>query len=198
MTSLAFPLAALVIGHEADPSRKEALDALAATARDLGASPVVGVVPPGSRARSARTRVVRTRAGGSRIGAIRLGMAQLANTPARFVLLLPHGGSPPSLVALLSLLDAAKLAPDAIVAFEGASLDESPVLVPRDAWLELVTLGESGLGAVGARRRVERVEHWPSIARSHAPTMAGAGPSTRCARSERRRRATTGRYARCP
>ena len=50
--------------------------------------------------------------GGSRIGAIRLGMAQLANTPARVVLLLPHGDSPPSLVALLSLVDAAKRAPD--------------------------------------------------------------------------------------
>jgi hypothetical protein len=156
MTSQAFPLAALVLGHDADPSRKEALDALAATARDLGASPVVGAVPPGIEL-AAPARVVRTRAGGSRIGAIRLGMAQLANTPARFVLLLPCGGSPPSLVALLSLLDAAKHAPDAIVALEGASLDESPVLVPRDAWLELVTVGESGLDAVAARRRIERV-----------------------------------------
>jgi hypothetical protein len=30
--------------------------------------------------------------------------------------------------------------------------------VPRDAWLELVTVAESGLDAVAARRHVERVE----------------------------------------
>src|SRR5436190_13418212 len=96
MTSQDFPIAALVLGHDADPSRKEALDTLVATARDLGASPVIGAVPAGTEL-AAPARVVRTRAGGSRIGAIRLGMAQLANTPARFVLLLPHGGAPPSL-----------------------------------------------------------------------------------------------------
>jgi hypothetical protein len=106
--------------------------------------------------------VVRTRDSGSRIGAIRLGMAQLANTPARVVLLIPQAGSSPSVVALLSLLDAAKRAPDAVVAFAGAPLDESPVLVPRDAWLELVTVAENGLDAVAARRRVERVELPPA------------------------------------
>ncbi len=156
MTSQAFPIAALVLGHDADASWTGALSALVATARDLGASPVVAAVPPGIEL-PAPARVVRTRAAGSRIGAIRLGMAQLANTPARVVLLLPRATPAPSVVALLSLLDAAKRAPDAIVAFAGASLDESPVLVPRDAWLELVTVAESGLDALAARRRVERV-----------------------------------------
>ena len=84
-------------------------------------------------------------------------MAQLANSPARVVLLLPLSDSAPSIVALLSLIDASKRAPDALVAFTGASLDESPVVVPRDSWLELVTVAENGLDAVAARRRVERV-----------------------------------------
>jgi hypothetical protein len=84
-------------------------------------------------------------------------MAQLANSPAQVVLLLPLGARS-SLVDLLSLIDASKRAPHAIVAFAGASLDESPVLVPRDAWLELVTVAENGLDAVAARRRVERVD----------------------------------------
>src|SRR5258705_12695010 len=106
MTSQAFPIAALVVDQDADPSRTGALDALVATARDLGASPVVAAIPPGIEL-AAPARVVRTRKDGSRIGAIRLGMAQLTNTPARFVLLLPRGASAP-LVALLSLLDAAK------------------------------------------------------------------------------------------
>jgi hypothetical protein len=156
MTSQAFPVAALVLAHDADSSRIDPLVELVETARDIGASPVVVAAPSGIEL-SAPARVVRTRAGGSRIGAIRLGMAQLANTSARAVVLLPLTTSAPSLVALLSLLDAAKRAPDAIVAFADASLDVSPVLVPRDAWLELVTVAESGLDALAARRRVERV-----------------------------------------
>jgi hypothetical protein len=157
MTSQAFPIAALVLGHDADPSRTTALDALVATARDAGAAPVVAAVPPGIEL-AAPARVVRTRASSSRIGAIRLGMAQLANSSARFVLLLPLSGGGPSLVELLSLIDASKRTPEGMIAFAGATLDESPVVIPRDAWLELVTLAENGLDAVAARRRVERVE----------------------------------------
>jgi hypothetical protein len=156
MTAQAFPIAALVLGHDADPSRTADLGVLAATARDVGAAPVVVAVPPGIEL-PAPARVVRTRQAGPRIGAIRLGMAQLANSPAQVVLLLPLSEAAPSLVALLSLVDAAKRAPDALVAFAGASLDDTPVLVPRDAWLELVTVAENGLDAVAARRRVERV-----------------------------------------
>jgi len=157
MTSQAYPIAALVLGHDADPSRAVALGTLAAAAHNVGATPVVAAVPPGIEL-PAPTRMVRTRPSGSRISAIRLGMAQLANSPARVVLLLPHTGEAPSLVELLALIDASKRAPDAVVALAGASLDESPVLVPRDAWLELVTVAENGLDAVAARRRVERVE----------------------------------------
>jgi hypothetical protein len=155
MTSQAFPIAALVLGHDADASRAEALNRVVATARDAGAAPVVVATPPGIEL-PAPARVVRTRESGSRIGAIRLGMAQLANSPARVVLLLPLRAAP-SLVELLALVDASKRAPDALIAFAGASLDESPVLVPRDAWLELVTVAENGLDAVAARRRVERL-----------------------------------------
>jgi hypothetical protein len=157
MTSQAFPIAALVLGHAADPSRTAALAVLVATARDVGASPIVVAVPPGIEV-PASARVVRTRASGPRIGAIRLGMAQFTNSPARVVLLLPEVDDAPLLVELLALIDASKRAPDAMIAFAGASLDESPVLVPRDAWLELVTVAENGLDAVAARRRVERLE----------------------------------------
>jgi hypothetical protein len=156
MTSQAFPLAALVVAHDADPSRVAAIAAMVATSRDLGAVPIVVAAPPTIEL-PVTARVVRTREAGSRINAIRLGMAQLANTPARVVLLWPHDAPTPSLVHLLSMADAAKRAPDAIVALDGALLDGSPIFVPRDAWLELVTLGESGLDALAARRRVERV-----------------------------------------
>src|SRR5258705_4942488 len=99
MTSQAFPIAALVLGHDADPSRTGALAALVATARDLGASPVVAAVPPGIEL-PAPARVVRTRTTGSRIGAMRLGIAQLADTPAPYGLPLPPSNFAPSLVAL--------------------------------------------------------------------------------------------------
>jgi hypothetical protein len=129
---------------------------MARAAADLGAAPVIVSVPPDIELPPG-SRVVRTRAHGSAIAAIRLGMAQLANTMARSVLLWPHDGAQPSLVALLALVDEAKRSSDAIVAFEDAPLDRSPIIVPRDAWLELVTLGEGGLVAVAARRRVARV-----------------------------------------
>ena len=56
------------------------------------------------------------------------------------------------------MVDAAKRAPDVLVAFAGEPLDASPVMIPRDAWLELVTVGEGGIDALAARRRIERVK----------------------------------------
>jgi hypothetical protein len=157
MTVQGFPIAALLLGHDADASRGARLAAMARTAAELGASPIVVAIPPGIELPPG-PRVIRTRAHGSAIAAIRLGMAQLANSMARAALLWPHDGAQPSLVALLALVDEAKRSSDAIVAFAAAPLDRSPILVPRDAWLELVTLGEDGLGAVATRRRVARVE----------------------------------------
>ena len=153
MTVQGFPIAALLLGHDADASQGARLATMARTAADLGASPIVVAIPPGIELPSG-PRVIRTRAH----AAIRLGMAQLANSMARTALLWPHDGAQPPLVALLALLDEAKRSGDAIVAFAGVPLDRSPILVPRDAWLELVTLGEDGLGAVATRRRVARVE----------------------------------------
>lgn len=156
MTARAFPFAALVLAQDALVSDAARVAELARTAADVGAQPVVVAIPFEAELPSA-ARAVRTRAGGSAIAAIRLGMAQLANTVARAALVVPIGAEQTSLVALLALVDAAKHAGDAIIAFENADLDGSALLVPRDGWLELVTLGERGIGAVAARRRVVRV-----------------------------------------
>jgi len=160
MTTPVFPFAGLAIAHDASPSDGPRLATLARALADAGASPVIVALAPDVDA-PAGTRVVRTRAHGSTIAAIRLGMAQLTNTVARAVLLAPLGAEQPSLVALLALVDAAKLDVQALVAFADASLDSSTVLLPRDAWLELVTVGESGMGAVAARRRTIRVAAEP-------------------------------------
>ena len=156
MTSSVFPFAALLIAHDASSADAERVADLVHRLADVGASPVVVALAPDVDA-PAGARVVRTRPKGSAIAAIRLGMAQLTNTVAPAVLLVPFGTETTSLVALLALVDAAKRDEQAIVAFSNPSLDESALLLPRDAWLELVTVGESGMNAVAARRRVVRV-----------------------------------------
>jgi len=155
MTTTAFSFAALVTAPRATPTDGPRLAELARMAADTGAAPVVVAAPPGVELGSAR--VARTRPEGTPIAAIRLGMAQLTNSVARAVLLLPHEADGATLVALLALLDGGKRSEGAMVALEGAALDRSPLLVPRDAWLELVTLGEGGMDAVAARRGVTRV-----------------------------------------
>jgi hypothetical protein len=156
MTVPVFPFAGLLTAHTASASDGEALARLARTVADTGASPVIVALAPGIEA-PAGARTVRTRAQGSAIAAIRLGMAQLTNSVARAVLLVPLGAERWSLVELLALVDASKRDEQAIVALSDARLDESAVLIPRDAWLELMTVGQSGMDAVAARRRVVRV-----------------------------------------
>jgi len=156
MTARVFPFAALLIAHDATPTDAMRLADLARAVADAGASPVVVAVGPNVDA-PAGARLVRTRAQRSSIAAIRLGMAQLTNTVAQAVLLVPLGAEPASLVALPALVAAAKRDERAIIAFEGANLDTSALFLPRDAWLELVTVGESGMNAVAARRHVLRV-----------------------------------------
>jgi hypothetical protein len=152
-----FPFAALLVAHDAADSDEEPLASMARDAVAVGAAPLVAALPPGVQPPEG-TRVVRTKPGGSHVTALRLGMAQLTNTTARAVLLVPLRGVHPPLVSLLALVDAAKHGGDALIVLAGAALDASPVLVPRDAWLELVTLGEGGMDAVAARRGVLRIE----------------------------------------
>jgi len=156
MTTPVFPFGGLLVAHDASAVDATRLAKLARTVADAGASPVIVALAPGVEA-PAGTRVVRTRAHGTAIAAVRVGMAQLTNTVARAVLLVPLNAERVSVVALLALIDVAKRDEQAIVAFSSASLDDSAVMLPRDAWLELVTVGESGMNAVAARRRVVRV-----------------------------------------
>jgi hypothetical protein len=153
----ALSLAALLLAHDADSADVATLASMARDAVAIGAAPVVVALPPTVEPPTG-ARVARTRPGGPPVTAMRLGMAQLTNTVARWVLLLPLRGERQPLAALVALVDTATRARDSMVAFAGLSLDDSPVLVPRAAWLELVTLGENGLEALASRRRVERVD----------------------------------------
>jgi hypothetical protein len=157
MTARPTSLAALLLAHDATEDDAETLDEMTRAAIELRAAPIIIALPAGVDPPSG-ARVVRSRPGGTSITALRLGMAQLTNSPARAVLLFPLRGAHPRRDALLALVLGATSAADAIVAFEDTPLDQAPVLIPRDAWLELVTMGEGGLDALGARRRVQRVD----------------------------------------
>jgi hypothetical protein len=156
VTAHAYPFAGLLTAHDAAPTDGARVAELARIIADAGAAPVVVTLPRDVEA-PPHARVVRTRAQSSAIASIRFGMAQLTNTVARAVLLVPLGAESTSLVALLSLVDAAKRDQRAIVAGSAGSLDGCALLVPRDAWLELITIGEGGMDALAARRSVIRV-----------------------------------------
>src|SRR6476660_2880168 len=81
-TARVFPLAGLLIAHDATPADAARLADLARVVADAGASPVVVALAPNVDAPPG-TRVVRARPQAPPIAAIRLGMAQLTNTVAR-------------------------------------------------------------------------------------------------------------------
>ncbi|HET7187034.1 MAG TPA: hypothetical protein VFI52_02710, partial [Gemmatimonadaceae bacterium] len=45
----------------------------------------------------------------------------------------------------------------ALALHEGDDLEHAPLMIARDAWLDLMTLGEQGLTAVAERRGLHRV-----------------------------------------
>ena len=159
MTSL------LILAPSAAVTDSAAIAEQCRTAVALQASPIVVAIPADVDAPSG-AKVVRVKRDAATITALRTGMAQLTNTTSTSVLIWPFPAAGVPIVSLLALLDAASRTPDAIAALANASLDDAPIVVPRDAWLELVTLGEGGLDALAARRRVVRVE---------APSAGGPG-----------------------
>jgi hypothetical protein len=146
----AAPLAAVFLATRA--GAEELLQSLVDGARAAGAHTVVVVLPREAPA-PAEVRVARVAAGASTINALRSGMALLTNTTARLALIWPlDGAEVDDVPRIAALVEAARREGAAVTAFAHDDLDASPVIVARDAWLELVTLGEQGIGAVAARR----------------------------------------------
>lgn len=144
-------LAAVLLAHHADGVTQ--LQARLAAAREVGACPIVVVAAPTVQVDAAAdVRVARVRDGASTISAIRAGMALLANTPARLALVWPSAVEETDQVRLRAIVDAARHEPVALTAWSPARLHDQPIIVARDAWLELLTLGEQGMDAVAARR----------------------------------------------
>jgi hypothetical protein len=145
----------VILAPRAAPSDRDLVAAMVESAHGLAAYAAV-VVPKGWRA-PPRSRVVHVPPGISAIGAIRAGMAQLTNTPARYALLWPLEAGAMDGTRLRALVAAAGRERPALAALAGDDLEHGPVMIARDAWLDLMTLGEQGVGAVAARRGLHRV-----------------------------------------
>ena len=148
-------IAVVILASRATAADHEVVAAMVESARTLAAYVVV-VLPKGWRA-PPRSRVAHVAPGASAIGAIRAGMAQLSNTPARYALLWPLDAGVVDVARLRRRVDDVAREQSAVGAFAEDDLDHAPVLIARDAWLDLMTLGEGGIGAVAARRGVHRV-----------------------------------------
>jgi hypothetical protein len=149
-------IAVVILASRAMSADHDRVATMVESARSLAAYAVV-VVPKGWRA-PPRSRVAHVAPGVSAVGAIRAGMAQLSNTPARYALLWPLEAGAVDMARLHALVaDVARERP-ALGALSGDDLEHAPVMVARDAWLDLMTLGEQGIGAVAERRGLRRVD----------------------------------------
>jgi hypothetical protein len=148
-------IAVVILAPRATPGDRDLVAAMVESARTVAAYVVV-VVPKGWRA-PPRSRVVHVAPGVSAIGAIRAGMAQLSNTPSRYALLWPLVAGPVDGTRLRTLVAGVASERPALAALEGDDVEHGPVMIARDAWLDLMTLGEHGIRAVAERRGMRRV-----------------------------------------
>jgi hypothetical protein len=148
--------AVIVLAPRASPADRERVADMVGIARAIGARGIVAAVPKGWRA-PAHSRVVHATPGAPAISAVRLAMAQLSNTSARYVLLWPLE-SAADVDALGALVAQAQRDRPALAALEGDDPDHDPVMLARESWLELMTLGEQGMQAVASRLGLHRVQ----------------------------------------
>ena len=150
------PFAVVILAGRASGGDRARVTEMVQTARTVGAHAIVVVVPRGWRS-PPQSRVVHVAPGASAINGVRGGMAQLTNTPARHALLWPLEASSAGVDRLRTLVTEAHRQHAALSAIDGDDLDRSPVMIARDAWLDLMTLGEQGMEAVAARCGIARI-----------------------------------------
>jgi hypothetical protein len=153
-----FDLASVVLAGSASVSDVPKVAAMVRAARGAGAEPVIVVLPRGVPAPEG-ARLAQVSAGAKTISGLRAGMALLANCTARFVLLWPLHDEWSDTEGVMPLVEGAQREQAPLTAMEGADLDREPIIVARDSWLELMTIGEQGMNALAARRGVYRVQN---------------------------------------
>ena len=153
------PFAVVILAGHASGGDGDRVNEMVQAAREVGADDIVVAAPRGWRA-PAHARVVHVAPvapGAPLISAVRAGMAQLSNTPARYALLWPLGAPSTDVGRLRALVDDVQRERPSLAALEGDDLERGPVMIARDAWLDLMTLGETGMAAVAERRGLHRV-----------------------------------------
>lgn len=153
-----FSLAAVLVATSATSNDARELEAMVNAARDAGADPIVIALPRGVPA-PAGARVAHVAAGAKAISGIRAGMALLANTTVTVALVWPHDRGWSETDGIAPLVDTAKRERFPLTALAGSALDRAPVVVARDCWLELMTVGEQRMDALAARRGVFWVQN---------------------------------------
>lgn len=146
-------IAAVLMAHQAGDAAQ--LQWMVDLVRDAGAQPVVVVLAHGTEA-PRDARVVRLDARAHAVTALRMGMAQLTNTSVQYALLWTPGDDART-ARVRALVEGVPPAQPPLVAMDGDDIEAGPLLVGRAAWLELMTVGETGMAAVAARHPVHRV-----------------------------------------
>ncbi len=150
------PFAVVILAGRATGGDHDRVAEMVRASRAAGAGAIIVAVPRGWRA-PAQARVVHAAPRAPHISAVRLGMAQLTNSPARYALLWPLEAAHMGEERLRALLDGVRRERPVLAALEGDDVERAPVMIARDAWLDLMTLGEQGIGAVADRRGLTRV-----------------------------------------
>ena len=148
--------AVVILAARATPGDRERVAAMVQVAREAGAHAIVAAVPRGWRA-PPHSRVVHVAPGAPVISAMRLGMAQLSNTSARHAVLWPLEAAGAGVARLTELVRGAQSGGPPLALLEGDEVEHAPVSIAREAWLDLMTLGEQGLTALAERRGLHRV-----------------------------------------
>ena len=147
--------AVVILAARATPSDRERVAEMVRVAREAGAQAIVAAVPRGWRAPT-YSRVVHVAPGAPAISAIRSGMAQLSNTSVRHAMLWPLDAAEADVGRLAALVRGTQSGA-ALALLEGDHVEHAPLMIARDAWLDLMTLGEQGMTALAERRGLHRV-----------------------------------------
>ena len=156
MNDKAHSFAVVILASRATPSDRERVADMVQVAREVGAQAIVAAVPRGWRA-PPYSRVVHVAPGASAISAIRAGMAQLSNTSVRHAMLWPLNAADAGVARLATLVRGTPSEGAALALLDGDDVEHAPLMIARDAWLDLMTLGEQGMAALAERRGLHRV-----------------------------------------
>ncbi len=128
------------------------LDVVVGLASECGASPVVAVVPPGTRNVADGVRVVHNaNAIAEQIASLRLGLAELDGEGAEGVLVWPVDHPLVKVESALAVVDAFRRTHAAVVVPTFGGRRGHPGFFARETWVELMTIDQGGAREVIAR-----------------------------------------------